>query len=147
MIDQLGTVNETPSADSYSDVQGTGAGARVRTSANRVKAQASSLYGDASGRVQNLWSTARREASANPFAAVVGAAAVAAGIGWLLPSSKKEKRVMSQVATKVSDAAHEAANAAVEAGRKQAEDLTHNALASVGGAVVGAVLSGDQKTQ
>ncbi|HEX8421091.1 MAG TPA: hypothetical protein VF638_13880 [Sphingomonas sp.] len=108
---------------------------------------AGSLYGRATGNVAQIWGTARRKAAANPFAAVAGATAVGVGLGWLLPSSDREKKIMGQVATKVSDAAHDAANAAVEAGRQQAEDLTQNALASVGGAVVGAVLTGAHKPE
>lgn len=93
------------------------------------------------------WTTARHELAANPFAAVLGAAALGAGLGWLLPAGEREKRMMGQVAGKVGDVARDAANTAMEAGRQQADDLTQNALASVGSAVVDAVLTGNCKPQ
>ena len=117
---------------------------RVQGAAGSAKGQAANLYGSARGKAQTAWSTAKQEVAANPFAAVAGAAAVGAGIGWLLPSGQRERAVLSGVAHKVSDVARDAANTAVEVGRQQVDDLTQNALASVGSAVVGAVVSGDQ---
>jgi hypothetical protein len=117
---------------------------RVRSAAGAVKEQASSMFDTSSESVRKGWSTVRQGASANPVAAVAGAAVIGAGIGWLLPSGRREQELLSEVAHKVTDAAREAANTAVEAGRQQVDDLTQNALASVGGAVVGAVMSGER---
>ena len=143
MIAQLDNAGTETSRDTIVDY------GALRSEENRIAPAevASSLHGRATGNVAQVWGTARRRAAANPFAAVAGATAVGIGLGLLLPSSDREKVIMGQVATKVSDAAHDAANAAVEAGRQQAEDLTQNALASVGGAVVGAVLTGAHRPQ
>lgn len=100
-------------------------------------------YGNAQGRVQGAWATMKQEAQDKPFVALLGAAAVGAGVGWLIPSGRREKEMMAEVAHKVSDAARDAANTAVEVGRQQVDGLTQTALASVGGAVVNAVVSGD----
>jgi ElaB/YqjD/DUF883 family membrane-anchored ribosome-binding protein len=112
---------------------------RIAQLTDTAKGQVSNLYGTATEKAQAAWSTMQR----NPFAAVAGAAVVGAGVGWLLPSSDKERAMLADVAHKVSDVAQDAANTAVEAGRQQIDNLTHNALASVGGAVVEAVMSGD----
>jgi ElaB/YqjD/DUF883 family membrane-anchored ribosome-binding protein len=125
-----------------------GSNSRIGKVATSAKDQAGKLYGGAQGKVQGAWATVKQEANDKPFAAVVGAAAVGAGLGWLIPSGRRETEMMAEVAHKVTDAARDAANTAVEVGRSQVDNLTQNALASVGGAVVNAVVSGDQsKTQ
>lgn len=98
----------------------------------------------ARGGIGSAWAATRQQAASRPFMTVVGAAAVGAGIGWLLPSGRREKEVMAEVAQKVGEAARDAADTAVEAGRQQVDELAQTALASVGGAVVQAVMSGNQ---
>lgn len=132
---------DLPSGTARTDARG----GRPGGAAGSAKAQAAGAYDGARGGVQTAWSTARQEVARHPFAAVAGAAAVGAGIGWLLPSGQKEKEVLAEVAHKVGGVAREAANTAVEVGRQQVDGLTQNALASVGGAVVEAVISGDNK--
>ncbi|MDF7773657.1 hypothetical protein P1X14_00225 [Sphingomonas sp. AOB5] len=87
-----------------------------------------------------------KQVGANPLAAVAGTAAVSAGIALLLPSTRREAKVMGDVADKLGDVAREAADNAVEAGRKQVENLAQTALAGVGGALVEAAISGGEKS-
>lgn len=103
-----------------------------------------STFDGARGGVTRALSSGRQQMQSHPFAAMAAAGAVGAGIGWLLPASRREAEVMADVAHKVTDAARDAANTAVEAGRQQVDDITKNALASVGGAVVQALVSGEQ---
>jgi len=77
----------------------------------------------------------------NPFAAIIGTAAVSAGVALLIPSGRRETEMMGEVANRISDAAREVADNAVEAGRQQVEALAQTALASGVGAVMQAVVS------
>lgn len=114
--------------------------------AGSTRNQTGTSYRGTQGGVRGAWGTVKQEARDNPFVAVIGAAAVGAGLGWLIPAGRREQEVMAEVAHKVSDAARDAANTAVEVGRQQVDGLTQTALASVGGAVVNAVVSGDHNT-
>lgn len=78
----------------------------------------------------------------NPLAAVAGAAAVSAGLALLLPSTRREAEVMGEMADKLADVAREAADGVVAAGQSQVETLAQSAIASVAGAAIGAVVSG-----
>jgi hypothetical protein len=78
----------------------------------------------------------------NPFAAVAGAAAVSAGLALLLPSSRREAKVMGDVADTLAGVAREAADTVVAAGQSQVEALAQTAIASAAGAAVEAMVSG-----
>ena len=86
--------------------------------------------------------TARQKISASPLVAVAGGVAVGAALGMLLPRSRREQELLASVGQKVTDAAREAADSAVEAGRQQVNEIKQNAMSKVGEAVVGAVISG-----
>jgi hypothetical protein len=75
----------------------------------------------------------------NPFAAVAGAAAVSAGLALLLPSTRREAKVMGDVADTLAGVAREAADTVVAAGQSQVEALAQTAIASAAGAAVGAM--------
>ena len=77
-----------------------------------------------------------KQVSDNPFVTLAGAAAVTAGIALLLPASRRESEVMGELAGKIGEAARDAADSAVEAGRQQVTELAQEALGSVGGNVV-----------
>lgn len=145
MTDSLGTFDDGRS-DYGSKNQQSGSRSRMNSTTSSTKGRVGKIYGGAQGKVQGAWATVKQEANDKPFAAVVGAAAVGAGLGWLIPSGRRETEMMADVAHKVTDAARDAANTAVEVGRSQVDNLTQTALASVGGAVVNAVVSGDHAT-
>lgn len=81
------------------------------------------------------------EINANPMAAVAGGFALGALVAAVLPRSERETELLGGVGTKINDAAREATRTAVDAGRQQVEDITENAAARVGEAVIGAVAS------
>ena len=93
-------------------------------------------------RANEALETARQKISASPLVAVAGGVAVGAALGMLLPRSRREQELLASVGQKVTDAAREAADSAVEAGRQQVNEIKHNAMSKVGDAVVGAVISG-----
>lgn len=113
------------------------------TSSRGRRQQAAAAFRAVSDRLSDVAQAGAQQVKANPFAAVAGAAAVSAGVALLLPSSRREAQMMGEVAGKLSDVARDAADTAVEAARNQVETLAQGALASVGGAVVQAVVSGD----
>lgn len=76
------------------------------------------------------------QVSDNPFATLVGAAAVTAGIALLLPASRREAEVMGDLAGKIGEVARDAADSAVEVGRQQVAELAQAALGSVGSNMV-----------
>lgn len=110
--------------------------------AGSAKQQAGRVYDGASSGVSEAWNAAQRQAASRPFVTVASAAVVGAGLAWLLPAGRRETELMSDVAHKVTDAARDAVDTAVDVGRQQVNELTDNALASVGGAVVQAVIAG-----
>lgn len=125
---------------------GTGAfgGNTGRDSLSRGRRQqAAAAFRAVSDRLSDVAQAGAQQIKANPFAAVAGAAAVSAGVALLLPSGRREAEMMGEVAGKLSDVARDAADTAVEAARSQVETLAQGTLASVGGAVVQAVVSGD----
>ncbi|MBC9033898.1 hypothetical protein IAG41_16010 [Sphingomonas sp. JC676] len=81
------------------------------------------------------------QVGANPLAAALGVAALSAGLALLLPAGRRESEVMGEVADKLGDAARDAADTVVAAGRAQVETLAQSALVGVGGAVIQAVVS------
>ncbi|RYG89612.1 MAG: hypothetical protein EON59_01080 [Alphaproteobacteria bacterium] len=83
-----------------------------------------------------------KQVSDNPFVTLAGAAAVTAGIALLLPASRREAEAMGDLAGKIGDAAREAADGAVEAGRQQVTELAQAALSSVGGNLVESLIGG-----
>lgn len=143
------TQNDTQS-NSGNDTGGSSGGAL-----GGVKDRASEAYGSARDRTSAAYGSAREKASGakeqtaaridtNPLAAVAGGLVLGAALGALMPRTEREKELFGEVGHKVTDAAREAANTAVETGRQQVTELTSDAMSKVGGAVVQAVMSGDQ---
>ena len=123
-----------------------------------ARTRASDAYGSARERTTALYGSARERASdvsrqtadrieTNPLAAVAGGLALGAVLGALLPRTEREVQALGDVGHKVTDAARDAANTAVETGRQQVTDMTSSAVSKVGEAVVQAVVSGDQQQQ
>ncbi len=128
--------------------------ARVREALGGARTRASEAYSTARERTSAAYESARERASSatrqtaqrvetNPIVAVAGGLAVGAILGAILPRTERELQTLGGVGHKVTDAAREAANTAVETGRQQVNELTSNAMAKVGGAVVQAVVSGE----
>ncbi len=144
------TQTDTQSQTS-SDAAGSG---RVREALGGARSRASEAYNTARDRTSAAYGSARERASgvtrqtaqrvdSNPLAAIAGGIALGAVLGALLPRTERETQALGGVGHKVTDAARDAANTAVETGRQQVNELTTNAMAKVGGAVVQAVVAGD----
>ena len=96
---------------------------RAAASDRGARARARSAYGSARGNASDAFETARQKINANPLAAVAGGVAVGAALGILLPRSRREQELLAGVGQKVTDAAREAADSAVEAGRQQVNEI------------------------
>ena len=86
-------------------------------------------------------SASREGIAAYPLLSVAGGLTAGIALGMLLPRSRREQDLLSDVGHKVTETAREAADSAVEAGRQQVDEIKQNAIAKVGEAVVGAVTS------
>jgi ElaB/YqjD/DUF883 family membrane-anchored ribosome-binding protein len=100
-----------------------------------TRAKTSAAYSGAKERA----SSATQKLGSNPVAAIAGGFAVGAVLAAVLPSTRRETELLGGVGGKITDAARDAANSAVEAGRAQVEELTETAATRVGQAVIGAV--------
>lgn len=120
----------------------------ARGAAGSVRDKASSAYSSTRERTSALYGSARERASgvvsretieSNPVLAIAGGLAIGAILGAVLPRTRREEELLGDVGHRVTDAAKEAANSAVEAGRSQVDELKNSALQKVGSAVVEAV--------
>lgn len=128
---------------------GTGKGkSGVRGATGSVREKASNAYSSTRERTSALYGSARDRASgvvsretiqSNPVLAIAGGLAIGAILGAVLPRTRREEELLGDVGHRVTDAAKEAANSAVEAGRSQVDELKNSALQKVGSAVVEAV--------
>lgn len=140
------------SAQSGSTASGSTGG--NRDAAGSAKTRASEAYSSTRDRTASAFSSGKDSVSratqrtaqrveTNPVAAVAGGLALGAIIAAILPRTQREQEMLGDVGHKVTDVARDAANSAVEAGRQQVNEITHNAMAQVGSAVVQAVASTD----
>lgn len=155
----------TTTDNDSSTMRGASSGGRVRGGAGAATGKIGGAIGGAKNRAAEAYSATRertsdalssgRESAAyvtrraserietNPIIAVAGGLAVGAILAAVLPRTRREQETFGQVGHKVTDVARDAANSAVEAGRQQVNELTTNAMAKVGSAVVDAVVSGE----
>lgn len=106
-----------------------------------VRERGRTFYDGARERAAGGLSTSREGIAAHPLLSVAGSLTAGIALGMLLPRSRRERELLSDVGHKVTEAAREAADSAVEAGRQQVDEIKNNAIAKVGEAVVGAVTS------
>lgn len=74
-----------------------------------------------------------------PVGAVLGGLALGAVIGFLIPRSERENRVLGPSGRKLADAARDAARTGFDAGRERVQSLSEDMGAKVGRAVADAV--------
>jgi ElaB/YqjD/DUF883 family membrane-anchored ribosome-binding protein len=125
-----------------------------RSAIGGATSKASDAYSAARERTSAAYETVRERAGdvtrqtadridTSPLIAVAGGIALGAVLGALLPRTEREAQAFGEVGHKVTDAARDVANTAVETGKQQVNDITSNAMQKVGEAVVQAVVSGD----
>lgn len=106
-----------------------------------TRARTSAAFAGVRERAAGAGRRAGEEISSNPMAAVAGGFALGALVAAVLPRTERETELLGGVGGKITDAAREATQSAVDAGRKQVEEISETAATRVGEAVIGAVAS------
>lgn len=101
-----------------------------------------SAYETARDRAADVTRQASEQISVYPVAAVVGGLAVGALLGFLMPSSRREQTLLGSTGKRITDAAREAAQRGIDAGKEQIDEIRSRAAQKVGEAVVEAVGGG-----
>jgi ElaB/YqjD/DUF883 family membrane-anchored ribosome-binding protein len=107
-----------------------------------VRQSAADAYETARERTASAYSSARETAASagrrtadgidgNPMAALVGGLALGAIVGALLPATRQERQLFGSVGRRLNDTARQAATAARDAGKKQLDGFTDQALGAV----------------
>ena len=133
-------VLDSPAGKRTSRSRKSGSGAAL----GKAREKARTAYGSARERAEEGLASSRETIAAYPLLALAGGLGAGVALAMLLPRSRREQELLGEVGHKVTDAAREAADTAVEAGRQQVDEIRQNAMAKVGEAVVGAVTSGQR---
>lgn len=137
-------------------VEGDGAGTGAGTTGTREReprGKAADAYQSARERTYSAYEAARDRAadvtrqateqiSVYPVGAVIGGLAIGALLGFLVPASRREKELLAPTGRRVTEAAREAAQRGVDAGKAQLDEIRSRAAQKVGEAVVEAVGGG-----
>ena len=117
---------------------GTGPRGRAAEAYQAARERTYSAYEAARGRAADV----SRQAAVYPIGAVIGGLAVGALVGLLLPRSQRETELLAPTGRRITDAARDAAQRGVDAGKQQIEEIRDRAAKKVGEAVVEAVGGG-----
>jgi ElaB/YqjD/DUF883 family membrane-anchored ribosome-binding protein len=107
-----------------------------------ARERTASAYEAARSRAEDVTRQASEQLAVYPVAAVIGGFAVGALIATLLPRTEREARLLGTTGKRITDAAREAAQKGIDAGKGQIEELRARAAQKVGEAVVDAVGGG-----
>lgn len=143
----------TGSTGGTASTGGTGGTTGTRGGGGGSRSRAADAYQTARERTYSAYETARDRAadvtrqateqiSVYPVAAVVGGLAVGALLGFLLPSSRREQNLLGSTGRRITDAARDAAQRGIDAGKEQIDEIRSRAAQKVGEAVVEAVGGG-----
>ena len=124
---------------------------RNGTAAPRPRGLAAEVLETARERTASAYETARERASAvtrqateqmsvYPVAAVVGGFALGALVATLLPRTEREEKMLGRTGRRLTDAARDAAQKGLDAGKSQIEEIRAKAAQKVGEAVSDAVV-------
>jgi ElaB/YqjD/DUF883 family membrane-anchored ribosome-binding protein len=130
-----------------SDNGGSGVRAKASDAYSSARERTSAAYGSARERASDVSRQTADRIDSSPLIAIAGGIALGAVVGALLPRTQREVQAFGGMGHKVTDAARDVANTAVETGRQQVNDITSSAMQKVGEAVVQAVVSGDGTKQ
>ena len=120
------------------------------SSGTQSRGRASEAYESARERTYSAYESARERASdvtrqaadkvaVYPVAAVVGGMAIGALIAFLLPRTRREEELLGSTGKRITEAAREAAQRGIDAGKEQIDEIRSRAAQKVGEAVVEAV--------
>ena len=101
-----------------------------------------SAYEAARGKASDVTRQAADQIAVYPVAAVVGGIAIGALLGLLLPRTRQEEELLAPTGRRITEAAREAAQRGIDAGKQQVEEIRSRAAQKVGEAVVEAVGGG-----
>ena len=101
-----------------------------------------SAYETARERAAGVTRQATEQIAVYPVGAVIGGLAVGALLGFLLPASRREREWLAPTGRKVTEAARDAAQRGIDAGKAQIDEIRSRAAKKVGEAVVEAVGGG-----
>jgi ElaB/YqjD/DUF883 family membrane-anchored ribosome-binding protein len=123
------------------DQGGTGSPTQARSGSmlETARERTASAYETARERASAVTRQATEQMSVYPVAAVIGGFAVGALLATLLPRTQSEERVLGKAGKRLTDAAREAAQKGIDAGKGQIEEIRTRAAQKVGEAVSEAV--------
>lgn len=107
-----------------------------------ARERTTSAYEAARERATSVTRQASEQLAVYPAAAVIGGFALGALAAALLPRSDSEQRLLGKPARRLTDAAREAAQKGLDAGKSQIGEIRAKAAQKVGEAVVDAVGGG-----
>ena len=102
----------------------------------------STAFASARSRAADVSRQAADQVAIYPVGAVIGGLAVGAVLAYLLPATRREAELLGSTGKRLTDAAREAAQRGVDAGKEQIEEIRSRAAQKVGEAVVEAVGGG-----
>ena len=115
-----------------------GAG-RAAEAYRTARERTSSAYEAARERATEVTRQATDQIAVYPGGAVIGGLAIGALLGFLLPSTRRETDLLAPTGRKITDAARNAAQRGIDAGKEQIDEIRNRATQKVGEAVVEAV--------
>src|SRR4051812_3648168 len=117
-----------------------GARARAAEALEAARERTASAYETARDRASAVTRQATEQMSVYPVAAVVGGFALGALLATLLPRTEPEERLLGRAGRRIKDAAKDAAQKGIDAGKGQIEEIRARAAQKVGEAVSDAVV-------
>ena len=103
-----------------------------------------SAYETARERAADVTRQAADQIAVYPVAAVIGGLALGALMGFLLPRSRREEEWLAPTGRRITEAARDAAQRGMDAGKQQIDEIRSRAAQKVGEAVVEAVGGGKE---
>ena len=125
---------------------GTGTGTRSQGSNRAADAyqaareRTSSAYEAARERASSVTRQAADQIAVYPVGAVIGGFAIGAVLAALLPRTEREEELLGPTGRRLTDAAKDAAQKGIDAGKSQIEEIRNRAAQKVGDAVSEAVV-------
>lgn len=105
-----------------------------------ARERTASAYDAARSRAGDVTRQATDQLAVYPLGAVIGGFAVGVLVAALLPKTDRETELLGGTGRKLNDAAREAAQKGLDAGREQIDEIRAKAAQKVGEAVSGAVV-------
>jgi len=104
-----------------------------------ARERTASAYEAARSRATDVTRQATDQLAVYPVAAVIGGFAIGALLAAVLPRTEQEEKVIGKTARRLTDAAKDAAQRGLDAGKEQLEEIRGKAAQKVGEAVADVV--------